>query len=363
MRASRHLTGGGAPSTLPSRQGELDIDPPLGPVTAAAAAPGLLDRQAGPTPPSVARPAPLRRRPRLRSRPRAVVLDDNLSSAEDRLDDELDVVARLPLPPDPTTLASVLAYWRPRLILVKASLDAVDYWLLRACHSHRVRVLVHARPAYGLLGSMHLRRFGGIPWLQLRWPGQRHGAAFLKRLVDVTLVVAVAPIILPLMLMVGLLVSLDGPPLYVQERVGRGGRRFQLVKFRTMRVRAEQTTGPILATPEDPRATRLGRVLRRFRIDELPQLWNVLLGQMSLVGPRPERPELIDHFHGVPHYDLRHLVRPGLTGIAQLTGGYGASVEEKLRCDLLYVSCWSLWLDLRLLVLTVRDLLRGFPRG
>jgi lipopolysaccharide/colanic/teichoic acid biosynthesis glycosyltransferase len=286
-----------------------------------------------------------------------------LTSAGDRLDDELDVVARLPLPPDPSALASVLAYWRPRLILVNASLDAVDYWLLRVCRDHRVRVLVRARPAYGLLGSTHFRRFGGTPWLPLRWPGQRRSAALCKRFLDIALVIVSAPIVVPLMLVVGLLVSLDGPPLYVQERVGKAGRRFRLVKFRTMRVRAELTTGPTLATPEDPRMTRLGRVLRRYRVDELPQLWNVLLGQMSLVGPRPERPELIRQFHGVPHYDLRHLVRPGLTGIAQLTGGYGASVEEKLRCDLLYVSCWSLRLDLRLLALTVRDLLRGFPRG
>ena len=139
-----------------------------------------------------------------------------------------------------------------------------------------------------------------------------------------------------------------------------------MIKFRTMRVDAERETGPVLSGEGDLRVTRVGRYLRRYRLDELPQVWNVLRGDMTLVGPRPERPEFVEEFRElphIPHYDLRHLIRPGLTGIRQLTGGYTSTVEETLRCDLLYVSTQSLRLDLKLLALTFIDMLGGFPRG
>ena len=301
---------------------------------------------------------------RFTRRPRAVVIEGPEHSAEtDRLEEELDIVARLCAPPDLASLREVLARWRPKMLLLKSSLDEVDYWLLTSCIARRVQVWVLARPAYGLLGTTSLHRFGGVPWLQLRWPGQDLWAASVKRCIDLALTLLLAPLLLPLMLVVAAAISLDGPPLYFQERVGLGGRRFRLVKFRTMRKYAERGTGPVLAAADDPRLTPLGHVLRRLRIDELPQLWNILRGDMSLVGPRPERPELIRTFDTIPYYDLRHLIRPGLTGIAQLTGGYGAGVEDKLRCDLLYVACRSLGLDLKLLGLTFRELLRGFPRG
>ncbi|MBE1612447.1 sugar transferase [Actinopolymorpha pittospori] len=301
---------------------------------------------------------------RFTRRPRAVVIEGPEHSAgTDRLEEELDIVARLCAPPDLASLREVLARWRPKMLLLKSSLDEVDYWLLTSCIARRVQVWVLARPAYGLLGSTSLHRFGGVPWLQLRWPGQDLWAASVKRGIDLALTLLLAPLLLPLMLVVAAAICVDGSPLYFQERVGLGGRRFRLVKFRTMRKYAEHDTGPVLATPGDPRLTPLGHLLRRLRIDELPQLWNILRGDMSLVGPRPERPELIRTFDSIPHYDLRHLIRPGLTGIAQLTGGYGAGVEDKLRCDLLYVACRSLRLDLKLLGLTFRELLRGFPRG
>ncbi|WP_237742632.1 sugar transferase [Actinopolymorpha alba] len=327
----------------------------------------VLDVHAIPAPatPRDLQPPAQRSRPRPAQGPSAIVLEGmaRTDHITDRLDDELDIVARFPVPPDVVGLKATLANLRPRLLLVKSSLDAVDYWLLTLCQAHRVQVLVLARAAYGLLGSTSVHRFGGLPWLRLRLPGRDRLGALLKRCVDVLLVLLSAPFLLPLMLVIAAILCHDGPPFYIQQRVGEGGRAFRLVKFRTMRVDAEAHTGPVLAIADDPRTTRVGRILRRLRIDELPQLWNVLRGDMSLVGPRPERPEFIEHFRRLPHYDLRHLIRPGLTGIAQLTGGYGATVEEKLRCDLLYVSCRSLRLDLRLLALTIRDLLRGFPRG
>ena len=165
------------------------------------------------------------------------------------------------------------------------------------------------------------------------------------------------------MLLILLLVCCSGRPLYFQDRVGAGGRPFRMIKFRTMRVHAEAQTGPTLSGAGDPRITRAGRFLRKYRLDELPQLLNVLIGTMSLVGPRPERPEFVAELLKLPDYQLRLLIRPGMTGIAQLTGGYAATPEEKLRCDLLYLHSQSARSDLRLLGLTAVELLRGFPRG
>lgn len=138
---------------------------------------------------------------------------------------------------------------------------------------------------------------------------------------------------------------------YVQERVGKGGRRFRLYKFRSMRKGAEDRTGPVLSSRHDPRVTGVGRVLRATAIDELPQLWNILRGDMSVVGPRAERPEFVEEFkRSIPGYDLRHRVPPGLTGPAQVFGHYETPPEEKLRWDLDYIRHWTFWGDLRLIV-------------
>jgi lipopolysaccharide/colanic/teichoic acid biosynthesis glycosyltransferase len=317
---------------------------------------------------ALAHPLPNQRRA-LSSSPsgriRAVVIEatGTATRSADDLDVELDVVARLPSHTGLTTLVGLLAYWRPKYLLLKAPLESVDYTALAACIARHVQVMVLARPEYGLLGSSPARRFGGLPWLRLRWRHRHRISRAVKRATDIGVVLLVAALLLPLLLAMAIPLSVGGTPLYVQKRVGRRGRYFNIVKLRTMRVNAESESGPILATPDDPRLTRTGMLLRRFRIDELPQLWNVLRGDMSLVGPRPERPEFVAEFRRLPGYDLRHLLRPGITGIAQLTGGYGAGVAEKLRCDLLYVSCWSWWLDVKLIVLTMRELLRGFPRG
>ncbi|MEH1127936.1 sugar transferase [Micromonospora sp. CPCC 206061] len=282
----------------------------------------------------------------------------------DRLDEEFDVAFRLASSMEPEQLHALLAQCRPRLLLVKGSLDSIDARLTAVCLAHDVEIMILAKPVYGLLGPARVRRFGGLPWLRLRCGAGRPGHARVKRCLDLALVLLSLPLSIPLMLLIAGAVSTSGPPLYLQRRVGEGGRLFRMVKFRTMHVGAERETGPVLAGPNDSRITRVGRLMRRSRLDELPQLWNVLRGEMSLVGPRPERPEFIADIRlQLPDYDLRHHIRPGLTGIAQLTGGYAATVEEKLRCDLLYLNCRSLRLDLSLLVLTILDLLRGFRRG
>jgi lipopolysaccharide/colanic/teichoic acid biosynthesis glycosyltransferase len=176
-----------------------------------------------------------------------------------------------------------------------------------------------------------------------------------KRILDVCVLTALLPAVLALAAVVALLVKLDspGPLLYEQVRVGRGGRLFRILKFRSMIDGAEAGTGPVMSRPGDPRLTRVGRYLKRFHLDEIPQVWNVLRGEMSLVGPRPERPVFASRFAWeIPHYDDRHLVPPGLTGSAQLRCNYTSSPEHKLRFDLQYVSSRSIVRDLHLIVCT-----------
>ena len=165
----------------------------------------------------------------------------------------------------------------------------------------------------------------------------------------------------PLLALAALAVKLEdgGPVLYRQTRVGRGGADFELLKLRTMVVGAEGMGAGLAVNRGDPRITRVGRVLRRLSLDELPQLWNVLRGEMSLVGPRPERSVFIQQFRqNIPKYMLRHKVRAGMTGWAQIHGLRGnTSVEQRIRYDLYYIENWSLLLDFKILLLT---LFRGF---
>ena len=167
----------------------------------------------------------------------------------------------------------------------------------------------------------------------------------------------------PLLAMIALLIRITdgGPVSYRQIRVGLDRRRFTILKFRTMHVDAERDLGAIWAVPDDPRCTRLGSYLRRLGLDELPQLWNVLRGEMSLVGPRPERPEFTREFRKEhPGYDFRHTVRPGITGYAQIHGWRGyTSLEDRLRHDAYYIRNWSVVLDVYILAMT---LIRGWSQ-
>jgi exopolysaccharide biosynthesis polyprenyl glycosylphosphotransferase len=162
----------------------------------------------------------------------------------------------------------------------------------------------------------------------------------------------------PVLALVAIMVKMSspGPVIFTQERIGRYGKPFQILKIRTMVEDAEAATGPVLAQGEvDPRLTKIGRFLRSCRLDEIPQLWNVLKGEMSLVGPRPERPHFVRKFvDRTPAYAKRHEVRPGITGLAQVSGGYHTDARDKLRFDLIYVSHQSLWLDLEILARTVK---------
>jgi exopolysaccharide biosynthesis polyprenyl glycosylphosphotransferase len=183
----------------------------------------------------------------------------------------------------------------------------------------------------------------------------------VKRCLDISVASVALVLLSPLFAVIGLLVRITdgGAVLYRQTRVGLEGRRFTMIKFRTMREDAERDLGPVWSVPRDPRCTTPGYLLRRLGLDELPQLWNVLRGEMSLVGPRPERPEFIRQFRKeYEEYDQRHMVRSGLTGYAQIHGWRGfTSLEERLRHDTYYLRNWSLRLDLYIILMT---LLRGW---
>jgi sugar transferase (PEP-CTERM system associated) len=185
-----------------------------------------------------------------------------------------------------------------------------------------------------------------------------------KRILDVAIASLLLLVSMPLFLLAAMAIFLEsgGPVLYRQQRVGLRGQTFDIFKFRSMRVDAERN-GPVWAAQGDSRTTRVGRIIRRFRIDELPQLLNVLKGDMSFVGPRPERPEFVaDLARAIPYYELRHHVKPGITGWAQISYPYGASIKdarEKLQYDLYYLKNYSIFLDINILLQTAQVILLG----
>jgi sugar transferase (PEP-CTERM system associated) len=203
-------------------------------------------------------------------------------------------------------------------------------------------------------------------WLILA-DGFRFGGALtiLRRILSILASAVLLGVFLPLIPFLLLAIKLDsaGPVLYRQVRVGRGGKLFFCYKFRTMRRDAEADTGPTWARDDDPRITRVGRLLRFARLDEIPQLWNVLRGDMSFVGPRPERPEFVEWLSKlVPYYSVRHSVRPGITGWAQIRYRYGntvADAKEKLQYDLYYIKNVSMGLDLVIMFRTIKIILLG----
>ena len=221
--------------------------------------------------------------------------------------------------------------------------------------------LVTVRLIPDLLHVMTLRssveELEGLPLINLRESPMVGWAAVQKRAFDVVVASLLLVGLSPLLLLASLAVWLSSglPLLYRQERMGLDGRVFRMAKFRTMRPDAEKETGPVWTSEDDPRRTPIGRFLRSTSIDELPQLWNVLRGDMSLVGPRPERPVFIERFRReIPGYMLRHKVRAGVTGWAQVHGWRGdTSLHERIEHDIYYIQNWSLGLDVRILLMTL----------
>ena len=207
-----------------------------------------------------------------------------------------------------------------------------------------------------LLGLQNVREMAGMPVVALFSHVMPRSQLRLKRVLDLVLLLAIAPVAVPLLALLALYVRIvaGSPVLYRQERVGQDGRRFRIVKFRTMIPDAEAHTGAVLSERDDPRIVPALRWLRAMRLDELPQLWNVLAGEMSIVGPRPERPELADRFAVlIPGYARRHEVPPGITGLAQVHGRYHTDPEYKLGHDIQYLVNWSAVMDLQILLRTV----------
>lgn len=232
----------------------------------------------------------------------------------------------------------------------------VRHSLLEAAARVGAKVFIMPELSDILIVGSTVAKIGDVPVFEIRplslSPLQLAG----KRVLDLALAVPLLVLVTPVMLLVAVAIKLTspGPVFYRQERVGLGGKEFVLYKFRTMVVDAEKHTGPVLASANDPRITPIGEFLRATRLDELPQLFNVIRGEMSLVGPRPERPYFVEQFcRESPEYVLRHLVPPGLTGLAQVMGKYCTSVQDKLRFDLYYVRHYSVWLDLKIVLLTL----------
>jgi len=195
--------------------------------------------------------------------------------------------------------------------------------------------------------------FDGLPIITLQSTPLVGWNKLFKRFADIVFSFLILILTSPLMLFIGILIKLTsrGPILYKQQRIGFDGHTFEMLKFRTMKVDAEQETGAVWATKDDPRRTPVGMFLRKTSLDELPQFWNVLKGEMSIVGPRPERPEFVEKFRQtVPKYMLRHKIKAGITGLAQIKGWRGdTSIEERIKCDLDYIQNWSLILDLKIM--------------
>jgi exopolysaccharide biosynthesis polyprenyl glycosylphosphotransferase len=193
----------------------------------------------------------------------------------------------------------------------------------------------------------------------------RRTYAITKRIIDIIGSVLVIVIFFPLIAFVALLVRLTsrGPILYSQTRVGRNGQLFEIYKFRTMKVDAEKETGPVWAQANDKRLTPIGGILRKSHLDELPQVFNVLKGEMSLIGPRPERPVFVDQFKTVIHgYEERLTVKPGITGLAQVWHRYDETIEDvkkKVKYDMLYIKKMCLWADINIIFRTVFVVLTG----
>lgn len=217
-----------------------------------------------------------------------------------------------------------------------------------------------------IVGPRNYDDICGVPLIRVKGLRIKGINAFIKRAMDVVLTLIILIMVLPVILVISILIRIDspGPIFYMQKRVGMDGRIFWMFKYRSMKTEAESGNGPAWSMTEDPRITRLGYYLRKFSIDEVPQLFNVLKGDMSLVGPRPERPYFVEQFEkGVPRYMERHKVKSGMTGWAQANGLRGdTSITERVQYDLYYIENWSIWFDIKIIILTIADIIREIKR-
>lgn len=243
---------------------------------------------------------------------------------------------------------------REKLVSIIAKTDSPEISLKLLPDFHQV-----------VSGLSKTNQIFGMPLIEVSPEPMQLWEQVTKRIIDIIISIIVLTLTLPFLLLIGLLVRLssNGPAIYKQTRVGRKGKPFTMYKFRTMLEDAEKSSGPKWASKNDPRVTPIGKWLRKLRIDEIPQLVNVLKGDMSLVGPRPERPHFVEKFSAeVPLYSRRHRVRPGITGWAQVKWKYDASMEdvrEKTKYDLFYIENASLNMDAKILINTLMTVIKG----
>jgi exopolysaccharide biosynthesis polyprenyl glycosylphosphotransferase len=249
------------------------------------------------------------------------------------------------------------------LVALNYTEHAKLYDMVRECEGLNTDIYMVPDTLELMTNQVRVKEIEGIPFLKIKAVPMTTWNHIMKRTFDVVVAAVVLILASPLLVLIGLLIKLDsqGPIFFLQERVGLDGKTFNVIKFRTMRTDAEKETGPVWAQKDDPRVTRIGRFLRRFSLDELPQLINVLKGEMSLVGPRPERPHFVEQFKKeIPKYLDRHRVKTGMTGWAQVNGLRGnAPIEERTKYDLYYIENWSLVFDLKIILKTLRAVLFG----
>lgn len=258
---------------------------------------------------------------------------------------------------DESRINSVLAS-HDAVVLVNAPLEkknklALECWDLQ-------KELIIVPDVYELIvNNATLVQFDDIMTYKVKSIGLTLNQKIVKRTVDIIISALALVLLSPLMLILAIIVKCDGgPALYTQKRITRDGRTFKLYKFRTMIPDAEKLTGPTLALKDDPRITKAGKKLRQMRLDELPQFWNVFIGDMSLVGPRPEREHFINmYLETLPEYQYREKVRAGITGLAHVMGKYNTTPKERIKLDLTYIQNYSLGLDIKIIIETLRVVL------
>ena len=229
--------------------------------------------------------------------------------------------------------------------------------ILKYCYHHRIRTYVAPKLTDIMIRGGRQNTLFDTPLMMVKGTGLTPMQRIMKRTMDLILCSIAMIVAAPVMAMVAIAIKLEdgGPVFYKQKRMTRHGREFEILKFRSMIVDAEKYAGAVLATENDPRITKVGRIIRATRLDEIPQILNILKGDMSIVGPRPERRVLADEIEKeVPEFAYRLKVRGGLTGYAQIYGKYNTSAYDKLRLDLMYIENYSLMLDIKLIILTLR---------
>ena len=234
--------------------------------------------------------------------------------------------------------------------------------IIKFAYENNIKIFLSPTLSDILLYSSNITNISDKPFFEISKINLTDEEKILKRIIDVLLSVLFLIILSPLFIIIPILIKISskGRIFYIQKRVGENGKIFNLIKFRTMIEGAEDNTGPILSNEKDERIYPVGKFLRKTHLDEIPQFINVLKGDMSIVGPRPERPEFFEEIEKkIPHFIYRVRLKPGITGLAQIVGKYDTTPEEKIKYDLIYISTWSPLLDLYILFMTIKKVISG----